>query len=109
MDCFKASIPVLKTLCDETRLHIMSMLSQAEMNACEIQKAFCCTQPTISYHMRQLVENQLVLARREGAQVLYTVNQQLWPSIQALLTALCRAYHHREECLQSVAQGESQP
>ncbi|MCL1855861.1 MAG: metalloregulator ArsR/SmtB family transcription factor, partial [Clostridia bacterium] len=80
---------MLKTLCDETRLHILSLLSMGDRNACEINKAFCCTQPTISYHMRLLVETGLVLARREGCQVIYSVNRSVWPSAQALLAALC--------------------
>lgn len=48
MDCFKASIPILKVLCDETRLAILSMLSHSEMNGCEINRAFSCSQPTIA-------------------------------------------------------------
>ena len=84
-------IPILKTLCDETRLRILSMLSQAELNACEINRAFDCTQPTISYHMRLLVDNGLVNSRREGCQVLYSVNSALWPSICTLLSTLCDA------------------
>ena len=65
MDCFKASIPILKVLCDETRLSILSMLSRCDMNGCEITRAFCFSQPTISYHMKQLVDAQLVIARKE--------------------------------------------
>ncbi|MEA5014094.1 MAG: metalloregulator ArsR/SmtB family transcription factor [Candidatus Limiplasma sp.] len=91
MDCYNVAIPILKALCDETRVQILVMLSKADMNACEINKSFCCTQPTISYHMRLLVDTGLVCARREGCQVIYSVNSSLWPSIQALLTALCEA------------------
>ena len=87
---------MLKTLCDETRLHILSLLSMGDRNACEINKAFCCTQPTISYHMRLLVETGLVLARREGCQVIYSVNRSVWPSAQALLAALCEAQKERD-------------
>ena len=92
MDCFKASIPILKALCDETRLHILSMLSQAEMNACEINRAFACKQPTISYHMRLLVDTELVLARREGCQVIYSINTAVWPSVHTLLATLCEVH-----------------
>ena len=91
MDRFNVALPSLKALCDETRLQILTMLYQADMNACEINKSFCCTQPTISYHMRLLVDTGLVYARREGCQVIYSVNRSLWPSIEALLTALCQA------------------
>ena len=91
MTCFKASIPILKALCDETRLSILSMLSQREMNGCEINRAFQCTQPTISYHMKLLVDASLVSARREGCAVIYTVNEQIWPQVRALLDAICAA------------------
>ncbi|MEG0493021.1 MAG: metalloregulator ArsR/SmtB family transcription factor [Clostridia bacterium] len=89
MDCFKASIPILKVLCDETRLSILSMLSHVEMNGCEINRAFRCTQPTISYHMKLLVDTALVCSRREGCAVIYSVNQEIWPSVRALLDVLC--------------------
>ncbi len=89
MDCFKASIPILKVLCDETRLSILSMLSKAEMNGCEINRAFCCSQPTISYHMKLLVDAQLVCARKEGSAVMYSANEDIWPSVRALLDVLC--------------------
>ena len=95
MDCLKASLPLLKVLCDETRLQILSMLHEESRNACEIHKAFCCTQPTISYHMRLLVETELVHARREGCQMIYSVNQELWPSVQTLLKVLCNIQRHK--------------
>lgn len=107
MDCFKASMPILKALCDETRLSILSMLSKAEMNGCEINRAFCCTQPTISYHMKLLVDTGLVLARKEGCQVWYAVNCDIWPSVQALLHALCAAERQKRGLnAQPAAKGE---
>lgn len=89
MDCFKASIPILKVLCDDTRLSILSMLSKNEMNGCEINRAFACTQPTISYHMKLLVDAGLVRSRKEGCAVVYSINMEIWPRIRALLDVLC--------------------
>ena len=97
MDCLKASIPILKVLCDETRLSILTMLSQKEMNGCEINRAFACTQPTISYHMKMLVDAGLVQARKEGCAMMYSVNQEIWPSVRALLDALCAARRKGED------------
>ena len=91
MGCIHASLPILKVLCDETRLSILSMLSQREMNGCEINRAFQCTQPTISYHMKLLVDASLVHARREGCAMVYSVNEAIWPSVRALLDVLCAA------------------
>ena len=97
MDCFKASIPILKVLCDETRLSILSMLSQADLNGCEITRAFCFSQPTISYHMKQLVDAQLVMSRKEGCTVIYSVNRDIWPHVRALLDVLCAAAKKKGE------------
>lgn len=91
MNCLKAAIPILKVLCDETRLSILSMLSQREMNGCEINRAFQCTQPTISYHMKLLVDACLVNSRREGCAVVYSVNDEIWPRVRALLDVICAA------------------
>lgn len=89
MECLKASIPILKVLCDETRLGILQILSKQDMNGCEILRSFECTQPTISYHMKLLVDVGLVHARKEGCAVIYSINMEIWPSIQSLLKALC--------------------
>lgn len=89
MECLKGSISILKVLCDETRLGILQMLSQREMNGCEILRSFECTQPTISYHMKLLVDAGLVHARKEGCAVIYSTNMEIWPSIQTLLKAVC--------------------
>ena len=97
MDCFKASIPILKVLCDETRLSIFSMLSHTEMNGCEINRAFQCTQPTISYHMKLLVDASLVRSRREGCTVIYSANEEIWPRVRALLDVLCAAARQKGE------------
>ena len=91
MNCFQASIPIMKALCDETRLQILSMLSEREMNGCEIHRAFDCTQPPISDHMQALVDVGLVHARREGCATVSTINRKIWPGVVALLHAICRA------------------
>ena len=97
MKCMKASIPILKVLCDETRLQILTMLSHDSMNGCEINRAFQCSQPTISYHMKLLVETQLVHAQKEGCSVLYSINQDIWPHVISLLDALCSVTMTKEE------------
>jgi len=98
MNCFKASIPILKVLCDETRLSILSLLSHNDMNGCEILRAFDCTQPTISYHMKLLVDAQLVRSRKEGCAVIYSINMDIWPRVRALLDVLCTAAQQKGEC-----------
>lgn len=66
-------IPVLKALADETRLKIIDMLSCGELCACKILEQFSITQPTLSYHMKILTECGIVLARRDGAWMHYSL------------------------------------
>lgn len=87
MESYCAAISLLKALCDETRLRIVGMLSHSPMNGCEIHRAFSCTQPTISYHMKLLVDGHLVTAQKTGSCMIYSLNQELWPYVQALLAA----------------------
>ena len=67
------------------------------MNGCEILKAFDCSQPTISSHMKLLVDAQLVNARKEGCAVIYSINEQIWPRVRDLLDVLCAAAKQKEE------------
>lgn len=69
----KASI--FKVLSDANRLQILDMLSCGEMCACEILEKFKITQPTLSHHMKVLLENNLVSARKEGNWTHYTLNK----------------------------------
>ena len=84
-DC-QMALPLLKALCDETRLNILKMLdAKGELCACRIQDAFQCTQPTISYHMKVLVDAGLVSARKEGCLTCYRVTPGVVCAIEDLL------------------------
>ncbi len=69
-------IPVLKALSDETRLKIVDMVSCGELCACKILERFSITQPTLSYHMKILTECGIVVARRDGAWMHYSLNEE---------------------------------
>lgn len=65
----------VKALADETRQAILELLQEREMSVGEIVDCFDQTQPTISYHLGLLRRAGLLVARREGKQVHYTVNR----------------------------------
>ncbi len=81
-------IPLLKALSDETRLKIIDMLSSGELCACKILEKFSITQPTLSYHMKQLTECGIVIGNREGAWMLYSLNLERKDELMAFLTHL---------------------
>jgi len=65
----------VKALADETRQAILELLQAQEMNVGDIAAHFRVTQPTISYHLGLLRRAGLVVARREGRQVVYAANR----------------------------------
>lgn len=82
---YKEEALIFKALSDETRLEIISLLSEKELCACKILETFNITQPTLSYHMKILVESKLVNAYKDGLWVKYTINTNV---IQGTLKSL---------------------
>lgn len=73
MNC-KDGAYLFKVLSDETRLKIIEMLKQGTMCACKLLEEFEITQPTLSYHMKMLVDSELVFCEKEGIWNHYTLN-----------------------------------
>lgn len=69
--------PIFKALGDETRLKIIEILSCGELCACDILESFDITQPTLSYHMKILIECGLVRSRKEGSWIRYSNNKEI--------------------------------
>ncbi len=73
-----------KVMSDETRLRILEMLSKEDLCACHILDAFDITQPTLSYHMKMLVESQLVFSKKEGNWTRYSLNKEIFKNMEQL-------------------------
>jgi len=67
---------LFKALSDETRLKILTMLTKGTTCACNLLEEFHFTQPTLSYHMKQLTDSGLVNAQKGGKWVHYSINQE---------------------------------
>lgn len=73
-DKYEVNAKILKALSDANRLKIIKLLSCGEKCACEILKSFNFTQPTLSHHMKILIECGLVESRKEGIWNIYMLN-----------------------------------
>lgn len=71
---FDTNSKIFKALSDSNRLRIIDMLSSGEKCACEILECFDFTQPTLSHHMKVLLECGLVDSRKEGTWSYYSLN-----------------------------------
>jgi ArsR family transcriptional regulator len=87
---YKKYVLIFKALSDDTRLRIVSMLSDEELCACKILEAFNITQPTLSYHMKTLVEIGLVNAVKDGSWVKYSINEELREELLIFLSQLLK-------------------
>jgi ArsR family transcriptional regulator len=65
---------VFKAFCDEKRLMILEMLQSGEKCACVLLEKFNITQPTLSHHMKILVESEIVSARKQGKWTHYSIS-----------------------------------
>lgn len=67
-------INVLRALSDETRLEILEILGQKEMNVNDIAMNCRVSRPTISHHLQILKRARIVNSRKEGKEVIYSMN-----------------------------------
>lgn len=58
---------------DRTRLRIVMLLADGEMNVSAICKKLKARQPSVSHHLGLLRMGELVNARRDGKQVFYSL------------------------------------
>jgi len=81
-----ASNAIFKALADPTRRRILKMLTHGrEMTAGEIAAGFNISGPSMSHHFNTLKEADLVFARREGQQILYSLNTTVVEDVIAAL------------------------
>jgi len=67
---------ICKALSDKNRLEIVNMISQGEKCGCKLLEYFHITQPTLSHHMKVLVDCGLVNDRKEGKWHHYSLNKE---------------------------------
>jgi DNA-binding transcriptional ArsR family regulator len=78
------TVEFAKALSDNTRQKIMMLCCCQELSVNDIVAASDVAQPTVSHHLKILRNAGLVIAKRRGKQVLYTLNQE------RLATACCQ-------------------
>ncbi|MBU3137671.1 metalloregulator ArsR/SmtB family transcription factor [Clostridium gasigenes] len=71
---YEDNAKIIKALSDGNRMKIVDILSCGEKCACDILEHFDFTQPTLSHHMKVLMECGVVSSRREGLWTYYSLN-----------------------------------
>ena len=71
---YEDNAKIIKELSDPGRLKIIDILSCGEQCGCDILEQFQFTQPTLSHHMKVLIECGLVKSRKDGLWSYYTLD-----------------------------------
>lgn len=66
-----------KALADPTRREILRMLGEKRLSAGDIADAFDISKPSISHHLRILKDAELVIAERDGQNIIYALNSSV--------------------------------
>ena len=64
---------LFKVFGDSTRIRILFVLFEAEVCVCDLAEALNMTQSAISHQLKILKQSKLVVGRREGKQVFYSL------------------------------------
>lgn len=65
---------IFKALSDKNRIKIIDLLSNGKYCACDLLEKFEFSQPTLSHHMKILVEAKIVMAQKSGKWQHYSLN-----------------------------------
>lgn len=77
---------MIKAIDDQNRIQILEFLSCGELCACEILKNFKITQPTLSHHMKILVDAGLVNSNKRETKIFYDLNNDAVDFLKSSIT-----------------------
>lgn len=85
---------LFQQLGDSTRLRILWLLCHCEECVCNIAAAVDMSAPAVSHHLRILKKSGIIISRREGKEVYYTLSDTpqaklLHRSVDALFEISC--------------------
>lgn len=67
---------IFKAFCDENRIQILELLRSGEKCACKLLDEMNITQPTLSHHMKILCDAGVVVGRKEGKWMHYSISEE---------------------------------
>ena len=98
MECqYTEMAKVFKALSDPKRVKIVDLLSCGEMCACVLLKCFVISQPTLAHDMKVLTEADIVIGRREGKNMYYSLNWEKLRKMGKCLQLMWMAPKHTEK------------
>ncbi len=82
---------IFKALSNPKRVKIFDLLTEGEMCACVLLEHFHISQPTLSHDMKVLMDAGIVKNRRDGQNVLYSLNMDSLGKMQQVMKKMLQA------------------
>lgn len=79
-----------KAMSDKTRRQIIRFLKEKDMTAGEIAERFEMSKPSISHHLNILKQADLISDRRQGQNIIYSLNTSVFEELMGWLLELSR-------------------
>lgn len=73
---YAENIRIFKALCDENRWRILEILQSGEKCACVLLNKLNIQQSTLSHHMKILCDSEVVVGRKDGKWMHYSINKE---------------------------------
>lgn len=79
----------LSVMSEPMRLRILKLIANAgELRAIDILPEFGITQPTLSHHLNQLTEYEIITARKDGRCTYYSINKDTVNELSSFVLSL---------------------
>lgn len=75
----------MQALSDPTRRKILELLKKKDMGVSEIAQHFSITLPSLSHHLSILKQTGLVTSRRQGQEMIYSLNLSVFEEVAEVL------------------------
>lgn len=85
---------VFKAVADPTRREILTLLRERPLTAGEIAGHFDLSKPSISHHLNQLKEAELIFGERDGTSITYHLNMTVFEEFVATVVDLWKGNRH---------------
>lgn len=92
---------IFKAFCDENRIKIIKSLRSGEKCACKLLEEIDVTQPTLSHHMKILCDSGIVVGRKDGKWMHYSICEdgvKLAEEYLNILTSIDVEHENKSRC-----------
>lgn len=82
---------ISKALGDPYRLKIMKIISESQscVQCCDVSAEFNLAQSTMSHHLKQLIDADLLIAEKEGRNLKFVINKEVCKAYASYMSNLC--------------------